>query len=101
MGFEHQTAALLDEEGSISTATMRAIQVARPNGPLELLERDMPEPGAGAPCGSRSRLAASATVVVHRKEGTWPGIQYPRVPGHEIAGIIDAVGPGVPGWNLG
>ena len=52
-------------------------------------------------CALRSRLAASATAIPLTKEGTWPGIEYPRVPGHEIAGIIDAVGEGVAGWTKG
>ena len=69
-------------------------------GPLEIVEREIPEPGAGSVC-----LKVEACGVCHSdsftKEGTWPGIQYPRVPGHEIAGIIDAVGVGVAGWALG
>jgi D-arabinose 1-dehydrogenase-like Zn-dependent alcohol dehydrogenase len=79
---------------------MRVVQVARPKGPLELVERDLPEPGAGA-----VRVEVQACGICHSdsftKEGTWPGLQYPRVPGHEIAGIIDAVGPGVAGWTKG
>ncbi len=81
-------------------AKMRAVQVSRPNGPLELVERDIPEPGAGS-----VRIKVQACGICHSdsltKEGTFPGIQYPRVPGHEVAGIIDAVGPGVAGWEAG
>ena len=81
-------------------ATMRVVQVPRPNGPLELVERAIPEPGAGA-----VRIKVSACGICHSdsftKEGTFPGVQYPRVPGHEVAGIIDAVGPGVMGWAAG
>jgi len=81
-------------------ATMRTVQVTRPNGPLELIERDIPEPGAGA-----VRVRVEACGICHSdsmtKEGTWPGIVYPRVPGHEIAGTIDALGTGVPGWTRG
>jgi D-arabinose 1-dehydrogenase-like Zn-dependent alcohol dehydrogenase len=79
---------------------MRAAQVARPNGPLEIVEREIPEPGAGS-----VRIKVEACGICHSdamtKEGTWPGIEYPRVPGHEVAGIIDAVGTGVVGWTAG
>jgi D-arabinose 1-dehydrogenase-like Zn-dependent alcohol dehydrogenase len=79
---------------------MRAVQVSRPNGPLEIVEREITEPGAGS-----VRIKVEACGVCHSdsvtKEGTWPGIQYPRVPGHEIAGIIDTVGSGVAGWKEG
>lgn len=79
---------------------MRVVQVTRPNGPLELVERELPEPGAGS-----VRIKVEACGICHSdsftKEGTWPGIQYPRVPGHEIAGIIDAVGTNVVGWTPG
>jgi D-arabinose 1-dehydrogenase-like Zn-dependent alcohol dehydrogenase len=79
---------------------MRAVQVTRPNGPLEVVEREIPEPGAG-----QLRVKVDACGICHSdsftKEGTWPGIQYPRVPGHEIAGIVDAVGSGVAGWGQG
>lgn len=81
-------------------ATMRVVQVPRPNGPLELVERAIPEPGAGA-----VRIKVSACGICHSdsftKEGTFPGVQYPRVPGHEVAGIIDALGPSVVGWAAG
>jgi D-arabinose 1-dehydrogenase-like Zn-dependent alcohol dehydrogenase len=79
---------------------MRVMQVTRANGPLQLVERPIPEPGGGA-----VRLKVEACGICHSdsvtKEGIWPGIQYPRVPGHEIAGIVDAVGPGVAGWKTG
>jgi D-arabinose 1-dehydrogenase-like Zn-dependent alcohol dehydrogenase len=79
---------------------MRAAQITRPNGPIEIVEREIPEPGAGS-----VRIKVEACGICHSdsvtKEGTWPGIQYPRVPGHEIAGIIDAVGQGVAGWKTG
>src|SRR5881628_64896 len=81
-------------------ATMRVVQVSRPNGPFEIVERPVPEPGAGT-----VRIKVLACGVCHSdsltKDGTWPGIQYPRVPGHEVAGVIDAVGPGVAGWKPG
>ena len=79
---------------------MRVAQIAEANGPLEIVEREIPEPVAGF-----VRLKVEACGVCHSdsltKEGTWPGIQYPRVPGHDIAGIIDAVGVGVAGWETG
>ena len=81
-------------------AKMRAAQVAGPNRPIEMVEREIPEPGDG-----EVRIRVEACGVCHSdsftKEGTWPGIQYPRIPGHEIAGIIDAIGTGITGWTLG
>src|SRR5437764_10192684 len=81
-------------------ATMRVAQVSRPNGPFEIVERQIPEPGAGS-----VRIKVHACGICHSdsltKEGTYPGIQYPRVPGHEVAGVIDAVGPGVANWRPG
>ncbi len=75
-------------------ATMRVVQVSRPGGSLELVERPVPEPGAGT-----VRIRVEACGICHSdslvKEGHMPGIAYPRVPGHEVAGVIDAIGPGV------
>src|SRR5438309_1923423 len=79
---------------------MRSVQVARPKGAFELVEREIPEPRVGA-----VRIKVQACGICHSdmytKEGLFPGIQYPRVPGHEIAGIVDAVGADVPGWTAG
>jgi D-arabinose 1-dehydrogenase-like Zn-dependent alcohol dehydrogenase len=79
---------------------MRVVQVTHAGGPFELVEREIKEPGAGY-----VRIKVEACGVCHSdamtKEGTWPGIQYPRVPGHEIAGIVDAVGAGVTEWTQG
>jgi D-arabinose 1-dehydrogenase-like Zn-dependent alcohol dehydrogenase len=81
-------------------ARMRSVQVSRPNGPFELVERDIPDPRAGT-----VRIKVQACGICHSdsytKEGTFPGIRYPRVPGHEIAGIIDAIGTDVRGWTVG
>jgi D-arabinose 1-dehydrogenase-like Zn-dependent alcohol dehydrogenase len=81
-------------------ATMRAVQISRPNGPLEVTERQIPEPGPGA-----VRIRVDACGICHSdslaKEGLFPGIQYPRVPGHEVAGTIDAAGPDVAAWQPG
>jgi D-arabinose 1-dehydrogenase-like Zn-dependent alcohol dehydrogenase len=79
---------------------MRVVQVSRPNGPFEIVEREIPEPGAGW-----VRIKVEACGICHSdwftKEGTWPGIHYPRVPGHEVGGIVDAVGEGVAAWTEG
>ncbi|HXX98526.1 MAG TPA: alcohol dehydrogenase [Candidatus Bathyarchaeia archaeon] len=79
---------------------MRSVQVSKPKGPLEIVERDIPEPGA-----RHVRIKVQACGICHSdsltKEGLFPGIQYPRVPGHEIAGIIDVVGKDVGEWNPG
>jgi D-arabinose 1-dehydrogenase-like Zn-dependent alcohol dehydrogenase len=79
---------------------MRAVQISRPNGPLEIVERDIPEPGPGT-----VRIKVQACGICHSdslaKGGVFPGMQYPRVPGHEVAGVIDAVGPGVARWTAG
>ena len=81
-------------------ATMRVVQVSRPNGPFEIVERQIPEPGPGS-----VRIKVQACGICHSdslvKEGVFPGIQYPRVPGHEVAGVVDAVGPGVVGLAAG
>lgn len=79
---------------------MRVVQVSRPDGPFEIVERDIPMPGSGS-----VRIKVQACGICHSdvftKAGTFPGIQYPRVPGHEVIGLIDAIGPGVAGWTLG
>jgi D-arabinose 1-dehydrogenase-like Zn-dependent alcohol dehydrogenase len=79
---------------------MRVAQVPRPKGPFEIVERPIPEPGPGT-----VRIKVQACGICHSdsivKEGLFPNIPYPRVPGHEVAGVIDAVGPGVPGWERG
>ncbi|HSY07781.1 MAG TPA: alcohol dehydrogenase [Steroidobacteraceae bacterium] len=79
---------------------MRAVQVSRSNGPFELVERDIPEPGAGA-----VRIKVEACGICHSdslvKSGAMPGLKYPRVPGHEVVGTVDATGPGVSGVAVG
>ena len=81
-------------------AKMRAAQINGPNQPIEIVEREIPEPR-----DREVRIKVEACGVCHSdsftKGGTFPGIQYPRTPGHEIAGIIDAIGAGVAGWTLG
>ena len=72
----------------------------RPGGPFEIVERELPEPGAGW-----VRIKVQACGICHSdsfvKEGHWPGLQYPRVPGHEVVGVVDAVGAGVAQWKPG
>jgi D-arabinose 1-dehydrogenase-like Zn-dependent alcohol dehydrogenase len=81
-------------------AKMRVAQISRPKGPFEIVEREIPTPRAGT-----VRIKIQACGVCHSdvltKEGLMPGIQYPRVPGHEIIGLVDAVGTGVVGWTPG
>lgn len=81
-------------------AKMRAVQVVRAKGPFEVIERDIPEPGP-----SEVRIKVKACGICHSdsftKEALLPGIRYPRVPGHEVAGTVDALGSGVAGWSLG
>ena len=79
---------------------MRAAQIAKPNSPFELVERPLPEPGP-----EWIRIKVQACGVCHSdslvKEGHWPGIQYPRVPGHEVVGVVDAVGERASQWKKG
>jgi D-arabinose 1-dehydrogenase-like Zn-dependent alcohol dehydrogenase len=79
---------------------MKAAQISKAGGDWELVERDIPEPGRG-----QVRVKVEACGICHSdmliKDGIWPGLQYPRVPGHEIAGRIDAVGDDVTSWAVG
>lgn len=81
-------------------AKMRAVHVTGPNKPFELVEKEIPIPQKG-----QVRVKVQACGICHSdsfvKEGSFPGIQYPRVPGHEVAGVIDAVGEEVPNWKVG
>lgn len=81
-------------------AKMRVVQVPQAKGPFEIVEREIPEPGPGS-----IRIKVQACGICHSdsltKEGYFPGIQYPRVPGHEVVGVVDAVGSGVAGWKPG
>src|SRR5262249_11858434 len=86
--------------GACMTTTMKAAQISKPSGDWELVERVIPEPHAG-----HVRVKVEACGICHSdvfvKEGVWPGLEYPRVPGHEIAGHIDAVGDNVSTWRQG
>ena len=79
---------------------MKAVQVSKPGGNFEVVDRPIPEPGR-----NQVRIKVEACGICHSdvlvKEGLWPGIQYPRVPGHEIAGKIDSVGADVTQWKPG
>ncbi|MGA8430012.1 MAG: alcohol dehydrogenase [Candidatus Sulfotelmatobacter sp.] len=79
---------------------MRVAQVPKAGADFQMVEREIPEPTAG-----HVRIKVQACGVCHSdvltKEGLWPGIQYPRVPGHEVAGIVDEVGEGVSAWKKG
>ncbi len=79
---------------------MKAAQVAAPGAPLEIVERDIPEPGRG-----HVRIRIEACGICHSdaliKDGAFPGLRYPAVPGHEVAGVVDAVGPDVVLWQPG
>lgn len=83
-----------------ATAPMKAAQISRPGGDFEIVDREIPKPGPG-----EVLIKVQACGVCHSdvltKEGGWPGIQYPRVPGHEVAGLIDEVGAGVSVWKAG
>lgn len=83
-----------------SATTMKAVQVPAAGADFQLIEREIPEPGAG-----HVRIRVQACGICHSdaltKDGHWPGIQYPRVPGHEVAGVIDALGAGTGGWSQG
>jgi len=79
---------------------MKAAQVPKAGADFQVVELDIPRPAAG-----QVRIKVQACGVCHSdvftKEGAWPGIQFPRAPGHEVAGLIDEVGPGVSAWKKG
>jgi len=79
---------------------MKAVQVPKPGGDFEFVEREIPEPGP-----RQVRIRVQACGICHSdviiKEGLFPGISYPRVPGHEVIGMIDEVGTGVKDWKKG
>ena len=83
-----------------AVGTMKAAQVPKPGAEFQIVEREIPTPGAG-----QVRIKVLACGVCHSdlftKEGAWPGIQYPRVPGHEVVGTIDGVGNGASQWKKG
>jgi D-arabinose 1-dehydrogenase-like Zn-dependent alcohol dehydrogenase len=84
----------------MSSITGRAMQVPTAGGAFQLVQKQFPDPGPG-----HVRIRVQACGVCHSdsltKEGMWPGLQFPRVPGHEVAGVLDAVGPDVPVFKIG
>ena len=84
----------------VGIAPMKVAQIPNPGGDFQIIERELPTPNAG-----EVRIKVQACGVCHSdqltKEGLWPGIQYPRIPGHEVVGIIDEVGDGISDWIVG
>src|SRR2546427_4000091 len=84
----------------LATAPMKVAQIPSPGADFQIVEREIPKPGVG-----QVRIKVQACGICHSdvltKEGGLPGIQYPRVPGHEVAGVIDELGPGVSEWKQG
>jgi D-arabinose 1-dehydrogenase-like Zn-dependent alcohol dehydrogenase len=85
---------------AIAVTTMKAAQVSSAGKGIQIVEREIPEPGAG-----QVRIRVHACGVCHSDalvvEGGWPGLPYPRVPGHEVAGLVDKLGAGVSQWQHG
>jgi D-arabinose 1-dehydrogenase-like Zn-dependent alcohol dehydrogenase len=84
----------------IKATAMKAAQITRPGAGFQIVEREIPQPEAG-----QVRIKVQACGVCHSDvltvEGGWPGLEYPRVPGHEVAGVIDELGDGVSVWEKG
>jgi D-arabinose 1-dehydrogenase-like Zn-dependent alcohol dehydrogenase len=84
----------------VAFVPMKAAQISRPGGDFEMVEREVLKPGA-----KQVRIKVQACGVCHSdmvtKEGTWLGIQYPRVPGHEVVGLVEEMGDQVTGWRVG
>jgi D-arabinose 1-dehydrogenase-like Zn-dependent alcohol dehydrogenase len=84
----------------VAIAPMKATQIPKAGPDFQIVEREIPKPDAG-----HVRIKVQACGVCHSdvltKEGAWPGIEYPRVPGHEVAGIIDELGAVFPGGKRG
>jgi D-arabinose 1-dehydrogenase-like Zn-dependent alcohol dehydrogenase len=84
----------------VATAPMKVAQIPNPGADFQIVEREIPTPDAG-----HVRIKVQACGVCHSdtftKNGLWPGIQYPRIPGHEVVGIVDEVGAGVSEWTMG
>src|SRR5215831_4367053 len=99
-GFPGGSMAAVNVATKTGVVTMKVAQISKPKADFDIVEREIPQPGAG-----HVRIKVQACGVCHSdvltKEGLWPGIQYPRVPGHEMAGLVDAVGAGVSSWKKG
>jgi D-arabinose 1-dehydrogenase-like Zn-dependent alcohol dehydrogenase len=85
---------------SVAVGTMKVAQISKPKTDFQIVEREIPKPGAG-----HVRIKVQACGVCHSDvltvEGLWPGIEYPRIPGHEVAGVVDELGDGVSNWKKG
>src|SRR5262249_25587515 len=85
---------------TVAIATMKVAHISKPGADFQIVEREIPQPGTG-----EVRIKVQACGICHSdvltKDGLLPGIEYPRVPGHEVAGVIDELGQGVPGWKKG
>ena len=85
---------------TVAVGTMKVAQIVKPGAGFQIMEREIPTPGSG-----QVRIKVQACGVCHSDvlvvEGGWPGIQYPRIPGHEVVGIVDEVGTGVSAWKKG
>jgi len=85
---------------TVAVGTMKVAQIATRGGGFQIVEREIPKPGPG-----QVRIKVQACGVCHSdeltKEGLWPGIEYPRVPGHEVVGVIEELGAGVSEWKKG
>lgn len=85
---------------SIAVGTMKVAQIASPKSGFQIVEREIPQPGP-----RQIRIKVQACGVCHSDvltvEGLWPGIQYPRIPGHEVVGVVDELGAGVSEWKKG
>ena len=81
-------------------APMKVAQIPKAGADFQIVDREIPKPGMG-----QVRIRVEACGICHSdvltKEGMWPGIQYPRVPGHEVAGVVDELGAGISAWKMG
>ena len=95
-----RTSRATPNERPFMTGKMKVAQIGKAGGDFELVERDIPQPGIG-----QVRVKVEACGICHSdvlvKDGLWPGLKYPRVPGHEIAGRVDALGDHVTKWKKG
>jgi D-arabinose 1-dehydrogenase-like Zn-dependent alcohol dehydrogenase len=84
----------------VEVGPMKVAQISKPGGDFEIVEREVPQPAE-----RQVRIKVQACGVCHSevlvKEGMWPGLQYPRIPGHEVVGLIDELGAGVSEWTIG
>src|SRR6476660_3102382 len=98
--FDGTMVTSIDQGKEAPMPHMTAVQISRPGTPFEVVTRNVPDPGP-----NHVRIKVQACGICHSdvfvKEGHWPGLQYPRVTGHEVAGVVDEVGAGVSVWKKG